>query len=89
MSKKEEIIELLNELIFNFEDSTGIVNYAIIFSNRVVLSPNATHLTKKGVEKFLKNLNVDKLEESFQKGDLNLFQLQFENDTILYLNEPQ
>jgi hypothetical protein len=49
MPKKELIVNKLNELIIKFEHSSDIVNYAIIFRNRVVMGPNATSFTKKHV----------------------------------------
>ena len=49
MPDKEIIVNKLNELIFKFEESANVANYAIIFGNRVVMGPNATSFTKKYV----------------------------------------
>jgi len=85
MAEKEKIVEELNRLILQFEESANIENYAIIFKNRVVMAPNARSFTKDQVLDILNGLNIDKLEKKFQKGDLQLMQLEFKEHCIYYL----
>ncbi len=85
MSRKERVIEKLNELILDFEISSNIMNYAIIFDKRIVMAPNTTQLTKQLVEDILNKLDIEKFERLFEKGNLNLVQLNFEKEIIYYL----
>jgi len=85
MEQKKVIIEALKDLVIEFEESSKIENYAIIFDERIVLGPNAISLTKGNVEEILKILNFDKYEEKIQKGVLNLVLFEFEEELIFYL----
>ena len=85
MKQKEEVVEKLNEVILQFEETTKIVNYAIVFNNRIVLSPNSTHFKKQYAVDILKNINVEDLEKKFQKGDLTSLDIEFENEKIYYV----
>ena len=85
MNPKELIVEKLNEVIYNFEESSKIVNYAIIFDSRIVLSPNTTDFTKENVAEIRKKLEIEKYEKNFQKGTVNSLLVEFEKGTIFYL----
>ncbi|TFG05324.1 MAG: hypothetical protein EU536_02380 [Promethearchaeota archaeon] len=85
MAEKEKMVEQLNRLILEFEESSNIENYAIIFTNRVVMAPNARNLTKEQVLDILTNLDIETLQKKFQKGDLHLMQLEFKGDSIFYV----
>ena len=90
MNSKEQIIEKLNDVIFKFEDSSKIVDYAIVFNERVVLAPNTTYLTKQKVLDILNNLNIENSEKNFQKGVVNLMSFEFEEDMLYYVRStPQ
>ncbi|NVM30056.1 MAG: hypothetical protein HWN65_14530 [Candidatus Helarchaeota archaeon] len=85
MSQKEEIVEKLNDIIIEFESASNIVNYAIIFDKRIVLSPNVADLTKTDVEDILNKLDVEKKEQGFKKGVVNLIHLEFEDARVYYV----
>lgn len=85
MTQKEHIISEIGDIIQNFEFETKIVNYGIIFDKRIVLSNNSTQLTSENISKYLKLLDPRKLEESFQKGSIELMHLKFEKESLYYI----
>lgn len=85
MTQKEKIIDKLKDTILNFESSTEIVNYAIIFEKRIALSNSATDLTQESVANYIELLNVKKLEEKSQKGLLETVLLEFEEESLYYI----
>ena len=82
MNPKENILDEVKDIISTFESSTKIGNYAIIFDKRIVLSDNATDLTLETVTDYLERLNIEKLEEDFQKGAVEVMLLEFETQTL-------
>ncbi len=85
MTQKESVINEISEIISNFESTTKIVNYGIIFDKRIVLSNNATQLTTENITNYLKTLDLGKLEENFQKGAVELILLKFETESLYYI----
>jgi len=85
MKQKEEVVEKLNEAILQFEESTKIVNYAIIFNNRIVLSPNSTYFKKQNAVDILQNIKFEDLEKNLQKGDLTSLDIEFEKEKIYFI----
>lgn len=82
MAKEEQIAEKLNDLILDFETASGIVNYAIVFKNRIVMAPNVIDLMIEFVEAVLKTIDVEKLEKLFNKSDLKIAELEFEGNRL-------
>ncbi len=85
MEKKAKLVSKLNDIILNFEETSNILNYAILIKDKIILSPSATYLTENIVLDILEKLNLEKLEEQFQKGTIRLLHIEFENDIIYYL----
>ena len=85
MNQKENVIDALKDIILNFESSTKMVNYAIIFDKRIVLSDNVTDLTLETVENYIEILNIKKVEENFQKGAVEIILFEFEEDSLYYV----
>jgi len=85
MTQKESVINEISEIIANFESTTKIVNYGIIFDKRIVLSNNATQLTTENITNYLKTLDLGKLEENFQKGAVELMLLKFGRESLYYI----
>ncbi|MFX1294362.1 MAG: hypothetical protein ACFFD2_05850 [Promethearchaeota archaeon] len=85
MDHKEELVNNLNNTILNFEESSQIVNYAILIEDEMILSPSATNFNKEHVFNIVKKLNIEQIEEIFQKGVVNLIHFEFKNEVIYYI----
>ncbi len=84
MEQNIELAAKLNDTILRFEDSSHMRNFAILIGEQIILSPT-TKLTTQKVMDILKKINVEKMEEIFQKGVVSLVHLEFEEEIIYYL----
>ena len=85
MKQKEELVKILNDIILDFQETTGIIDYAVLADNQVILSPVATKLTDKSVLEAIDNLALGKIEERFKKGAPKLLMLEFDDENIYYM----
>jgi hypothetical protein len=85
MKQKEELVQILNDIILDFQESTGIVDYAVLADDQVILSPAAKKLTEKRVAETIDKLALEKIEERFKKGSPKLLVLEFDDENIYYM----
>ncbi|MHA1264266.1 MAG: hypothetical protein ACTSRS_03445 [Candidatus Helarchaeota archaeon] len=89
MNPKEQIVEKLHQIIVKFEETAEITDYAILFDKRVVLAPNTRFLTKEKVEEVLNSIDMESLENTFNRGKLRIVQVDLEKETIIYIRINQ
>jgi len=82
MTEKEELVKQLNEIILEFQDSTGIVDYTIILDDRVILSPITTKLDDQSVLDIKKKMDID---DRFKKRSIKMVLLEFEEEIYYFL----